>query len=149
MNQRSPAEQADYLSRRRARILPGLFVIYISQQAIYFSAAGTEPTSAQTVKVGAWAMLTIVITLALVTKGFWFQTKQVREMIDDESTRANRLEAMRLGFLFAICGALTAYFLDQFQPLTVREAIQLIVSLSLGAALIRFAMLERRAHGDG
>jgi hypothetical protein len=148
MKPESPAARADYLSRRRARILPGLFVIYMSQQAIYFSAAGTEPTSAQTVKIGAWAVLTIVITLALATKGFWFQTRQVREMIDDESTKANRLEAMRLGFLFAIFGALAAYFLNQFEPLTVREAIQLIVSLALGAALLRFALLERRAHSD-
>jgi len=149
VNHRSAAEQADYLSRRRARILPGLFVIYMSQQAIYFSAAGRAPTSAQTVKIGAWALLTIVITLALATKGFWFQPRQVRDMIDDESTRSNRLEAMRLGFLLAIVGALAAYFFNQIEPLTVGEAIQLVVSLSLGAALIRFAILERRAHRYG
>ena len=33
-----------------------------------------------------------------------------------------------------------------FDPVTAREAIHVIVTLGLGAALIRFGMLERRAH---
>ena len=32
---------------------------------------------------------------ALSTKGFWLQPKEVRDLIDDENTRANRIEAMR------------------------------------------------------
>ena len=41
------------------------------------------------------------------------------------------------------------YFVDEFAPMTAREAIHVILTLGLGAALIRFGMLERRAHRDG
>ena len=56
---------------------------------------------------------------------------------------------MRIGFLFACGAALAAYFIVQFEPLTVGETAHLVLSLGLGAALIRFGMLERRAHRDG
>jgi hypothetical protein len=41
------------------------------------------------------------------------------------------------------------YFLYQFEQFTAREAIHIILSLGLGAALVRFGMLERRAHRVG
>jgi len=37
MNERSIAQKADYLSKRRARMLPALAVIFLSQQATFFS----------------------------------------------------------------------------------------------------------------
>ena len=150
MTERSVSERADFLSRRRARTLPALAIIYFAQQATFLSALGNgSHRDVDHFKIGAWVVLSAVLLLALVTKGFWFQPKEIRDLIDDESTRANRLEAMRLGFLLAIFGALAAYFFNQIEPLTVGEAIQLVVSLSLGAALIRFAILERRAHRYG
>ena len=84
-----------------------------------------------------------------MTKGFWLQPKEVRDLIDDESSRANRLEGLRVGFIFAVLTATALYFVDQFSPMTAREAIHIILSLGLGAALLRFGMLERRAHQDG
>ena len=41
MTTRSAAEQADHLSRRRARMLPFLAVIYLSQQVSFFADAGS------------------------------------------------------------------------------------------------------------
>jgi len=150
MNERSISERADFLSRRRARSLPALAVIYFTQQVTFFSALGNGPDrDVDHFKIGAWVVLSIVLLLALVTKGFWFQPKEIRNLIDDEGTRANRLEAMRVGFLFACFAALAAYFLAEFQPLTVGEASHLVLSFGLGAALIRFGILERRAHRDG
>jgi uncharacterized membrane protein len=93
-------------------------------------------------------VLSVILILALATKGFWLERTEVRDLIDDESTRANRLEAMRVGFLFACSAALAAYFIAEFQPLTVGETAQLVLTFGLGAALIRFGMLERRAHCD-
>jgi hypothetical protein len=149
MNQRSVSEKADYLSRRRARMLPFLAIIYFTQQVSYLSALDSPGhRNVAHVKIGAWVVLSVVLLLALATKGFWLQPKAVRDLIDDESTRANRLEAMRLGFLFACGSALAAYFIAEFQPLTVGETAQLVLTLGLGAALIRFGMLERRAHRD-
>lgn len=149
MNQRSFAERADYLSRRRARALPFLAIIYFTQQVSFLSALGDGThRDVDHFKIGAWVVLSLVLLLALATKGFWFQPREVRELIDDESTRAHRLDAMRIGFLFACCAALAAYFIAEFQPLTVGETAHLVLTFGLGAALIRFGVLERRAHRD-
>ena len=150
MTDRSMAERVDFLSRRRARILPLLAVIYLSQQATFFSAldpAGHE--SARTVKIGAWLLLSVVLLAALTTKGFWFERRHVRDMIDDENTRANRLDAIRYGFIAAMLTAMGIYFWVQVEPLTAMGTIHLILSAGLGVALIRFGFLERRAHHDG
>jgi hypothetical protein len=149
MNQRSISERADYLSRRRARALPFLAILYFMQQTTYFrSTATAHPRSVDHVWVSAWVVLSLIILAALVTKGFWLQPKEVRNLIDDESSRANRLEGLRFGFIFAVLAAIVLYFMDQFWPMTAREAIHIILSLGLGAALMRFGMLERRAHRD-
>ena len=150
MDERSISERADHLSKRRARLLPALALIYFAQQASFFSALGSgQHRDVDHFKIGAWVVLSVVLMLALVTKGFWLQPREVRDLIDDEGTRANRLEAMRIGFLFACGAALVAYFIVEFEPLTVGEAAHLVLSFGLGAALIRFGMLERRAHRDG
>jgi hypothetical protein len=150
MTDRTAAERADFLSRRRARVLPILAVLYFSQQVTFFSAldpAGHE--SARTVKIGAWLLLSAVLLAALATKGFWFQPREVRDLIDDENTRANRLDAIRYGYIAAMLMAMIAYFWMQVDPLTGMETVHLILSAGLGAALIRFGFLERRAHRYG
>jgi hypothetical protein len=76
MTDRTAAERADFLSRRRARMLPILAVLYLSQQVTFFSAldpAGHE--SARAVKIGAWLLLSAVLLAALTTKGFWLQPR--------------------------------------------------------------------------
>ena len=150
MNNRSISERADFLSRRRARMLPMLAILYLIQQTTYFrSTANPHPRPVDHVWVSAWVVLSLLILSGLATKGFWLQPKSVRDLIDDESSRANRLEGLRIGFIFAGLTAIVLYFIDQFSPMTAREAIHIILSVGLGAALMRFGMLERRAHQDG
>jgi hypothetical protein len=145
----SNVEEAERLSRRRARMLPFLAVIYISQQATFFTDDALEGRSVDHVKIGAWLVLSLVLLLALATSGFWFKSAEVRALVNDESTKANRADAMTKGFIFAMLGGMALYFFNQFEPVTAREAIHVILSLGLGAALVRFGMLERRAHRDG
>ena len=140
----SDAERADYLSKRRSRLLPVVAVIYLTQQASFFSdhASGHVDHA----KVGSWVVMSAILLAVLTTKGFWFRNAKVRKMIDDESTRANRSAALQAGFVVAMISAIILYFVDQFEPMAAREVIHLIVSLALAAALIRFGMLERRDH---
>jgi hypothetical protein len=150
MTERTAAERADYLSGRRARMLPFLAVIYLSQQVTFFSAldpAGHE--SARAVKIGAWLLLSAILLAALTTKGFWLQPREVRELIDDENTRANRSDAVRYGYIAAMLMAMIIYFWAQFDALSVMETVHLVLSGGLGVALIRFGFLERRAHRYG
>jgi hypothetical protein len=73
----------------------------------------------------------------------------VRELIDDENTRANRRDAMCTGFILAMLGAIGVYVITMFEPLNGREAAHIIMSSGIGAALIRWGYLERRAHRAG
>ncbi|MFL6785775.1 MAG: hypothetical protein ACJ8EH_01125 [Sphingomicrobium sp.] len=150
MNERTIAERAEYLSKRRARMLPALAVIFLSQQITFFSQmAGPGPHSAERAKIAAWLVLSVVLLAALASKGFWLQPREVRELIDDENTRANRNEAMRWGFLFAMGSAIAIYVLTMFDTVTGREAVHIIMTFGLAAALIRWGVLERRAYKDG
>ncbi|HEX6603305.1 MAG TPA: hypothetical protein VF027_00310 [Sphingomicrobium sp.] len=143
----SVAEKAEYLSRRRARMLPFLAVIFLTQQASYFTqSSATAVRAVDTVKISAWLVLSVIIVAALATKGFWLETKEVRELVDDENTRANRLEGMRWGFLFAMGAGVVIYFLTMFEPVSAREAVHITMSAGIVAALVRWGVLERRAH---
>jgi hypothetical protein len=148
MTTRTTAEEADHLSRRRARMLPFLAVIYLSQQASFFASARAGDRPVDHVKIGAWVVLSLVLLAALTTKGFWLRSREVRDMIDDETTRAHRGDALGWGFIMATLTAIALYFVSMVEPLGAREAIHIIVSLGLAAAIIRFGMLERRAYRD-
>src|SRR3982750_3921575 len=144
------AEKAEYLSKRRARMLPALAVIFLSQQATFFSQmSGAEHVSAERAKISAWLVLSVVLLFGLATKGFWLERKEVRELVDDENTRANRAEAMRWGFLFEMGSAIAIYVLTMFDVVTGRQAVHIVLSFGIAAALIRWGVLERRAHNFG
>jgi uncharacterized membrane protein len=146
----SVPEKAEYLSKRRTRMLPMLALIFLSQQAVFLSTVNSPaPHSAYGVKISAWLVLSIVILAALATKGFWLEPKEVRDLIDDENTRANRNDAMRWGFLFSMGAAIGVYALTLFDvSLTARDAVHLVMTVGIPAALIRWGMLERRAYRD-
>lgn len=145
----SDIETADRLSRRRARMLPMLAVIFLAQQASYFSEPDIGMRVVDHVKIAAWLVLTIVLLLVLSTGGFWFKSREVRALMDDEITRANRADAFRFAFLMTMTGAIALYFVSLFDPMSGREAIHLLTTIGIASALIRFGMLERRAHKDG
>lgn len=142
-------ETADRLSRRRARMLPLMAMIFLAQQASYFSDAHPTGRPVDHVKIGAWLLLSTVLLAALVTGGFWWKPRNVRALMEDDVTRANRLEAFRIAFLVTMIGGIGLYFLDQFAPMSGRDAIHILVTLGIASALIAFGGLERRAHKDG
>lgn len=142
-------EAAHELSRRRARMMPALAVIFIAQQAAYFTETDSAVRLVDHVKVGAWLLLSVVLLLALATGGFWFKPKPVRELMDDEVTRANRADAFRAGFLVTMIAAILLYVANFLEPISGREVIHLLVTIGIATALIRFGMLERRALKDG
>jgi hypothetical protein len=124
----SDVEQAERLSRKLAQMLPFLVIIYISQQATFFG--GDAPPGVRSVdhvKIGAWLVLSLVLLLALATNGYWFHRPEIRALMNDEVTQANRSQAMTMGFIFAMAGAMGLYFFNQFEPFTAREAIHIIL----------------------
>lgn len=143
MVEQTISEQADRLSRRRARVLPVLAIFYLAQQATFFSSAPAE-RAVDHFKIGAWAAMSVVLLAALVTNGFWLRKPELRAMLNDELSRAHRADALRIGFVLAMIAGIILYVVGTAVPLSDREVIHLIVSVGIGAALIRFGMLERR-----
>ena len=143
----SDFETAERLGRRRARMFPILALLFISQQASYFSggAALEAERNVDAVKLSAWVVMSLVLLFALWSNGFWFRRKAVRDLLNDEATRAHRADALSLGYFCAMLGAIAIYLLSMVEPIHVREALHIVVSLGIAAALLRFGFLERRA----
>jgi hypothetical protein len=143
----SDVERAERLGRQRARMMPFLGVMFVLQQGSYFAARIQEGTRAvDHVRIGAWLILSIVLLLGIATGGGWIQSREVRQLLNDEVTRANRAAAMQLGFLAAMVTAIAVYLIVQFEPVSAAETVHLVVTIGIAAALLRFGQLERRAH---
>ena len=149
MDERSTAERAEYLSRRRARVLPFLAVLLIIQQGSFFSDNPGADRPVDHFKIAAWLVLSAVILLALWTGGSWLQPKRVRELLNDEATQVHRAQAFRAAFLASMLGCIFLYFLTMFTRIEAREAIHIVLTIGLSAALLSFGILERRAQRDG
>ena len=146
----SDIETADRLARMRARMVLALAIIFITQQASYLAARVEEGArTVDHVKIGAWLVLSIVLLLLLATGGAWLRSRNVRALMEDEVTRANRAEAFRLGFLATMVAGILLYTITLFEPVAGRDAIHILMSIGLVTALVRFGMLERRAFRDG
>ena len=149
MTAESDSAKAEKLSRKRARMLPILAVIFVGQQVTFFAGFGQGDRTVDNVQVGAWLILSIVLLLVLATGGGWIYSRAVRDLANDELTRAHRNDAFRVGFLAAMAGCIALYVFSLMEPLTGREAVHMVMSIGIAAALLRFGYLERRSLVDG
>jgi len=146
----SEIDTADRLLRRRARMMPVLAVLFLGQQASYLASLDNEGTRpVDYVRNSGWLLMSTMLLLLLATSGYWFRSAGVRALMNDEGTRANRAEALRIGFVLAMATAIVLYGASLVEPVGGRVAIHLIITVGIGAALVRFGMLERRALKGG
>lgn len=143
----SNAELVERLARRRARLLPVLGLFLIIQQSAYLTHGDSADRLVDQVRIGAWTAMAALTLLVLTTGGFWTRSREVRAMLDDEGTRANRSAALATGFVCAMLSAILLYAMQGALELGAGQAIHMIVTAGLFSALIRFATLERRALG--
>ena len=148
MAEQTIAHQAERLSQKRSRMLFVLAVIFLSQQATYFSGRH-DPSPAGHVKIAAWLVLSVVLLLMLATGGAWFRSAQVRALLNDETTREHRRQGYVSGFWAACLTAIVIYALDLFEPVSGRDTVHIILTIAIAAAMLTFGRLERRAHRDG
>jgi MFS family permease len=146
MNDQSPVEIADRISRKRARMWGALAVIFLASQAAF--APWTGPARLAHVKPWLWIVLCLAILANLATGGGLFLSRKVRALLNDEVSASHRHRAMATGFWVAMAMGLVIYVLGQFDSVTGAEGAYLTVTISLASALITFAFLERRAHRD-
>ena len=143
----SLSEEAERLSRRRARMMPFLALILITQQGAFAVAADSPRRSVDYMTLGAWLLLAGVVLAALVTGGFWLKPRPVRDLMDDDVTKANRASALALGFVLSMATAMALYVVNFVEEVPAGIAIHVIVTCGLAAAMFRFGLLERRALG--
>lgn len=137
-------EVAERMGRARSRLFFVLAMVFFAGQSLYFTSSPLTRDSHA--RVGAWLILVILILMLLATGGFLLRGRNVRDLLNDETSRLNRLASQALGFWATIITALAVYVESIFDPLTLNEGIHIIVTLGVGAALISFAVRERRAH---
>ena len=144
---RSDFEIAERLSRRRARMLPLLAIYFLAGQAFFFRHA-PESERIASFKISAWLVWAIVLLLALAFAGGQFRGAKIRALVEDEVTRANRLRGYAAGFWGGALAAIALYVVTMFEPVGGREAIHIILTATIAAALLRFGTLERRAFKE-
>ena len=142
-------ETAERLSRRRARLLPFMAVIFIAGQGVYFGDVAEPMRAVDATKISAWLVWALALLLMLATGGGLLRSRKVRALLNDEATRDHRLRALAAGFWAAMAGCLVIYVLSALEPMNAREGVHLVLTMGVGVALIRFGMLERRALRDG
>ena len=142
----SNAEIAERLGRRRARVFLVLGLFLVIQQSAYFT-HGDGRRLVDHVQVGAWVAMSAVVLFVLITGGFWFRSPELRAMLNDESTRANRAAALGIGFVCAMITGIVLFVMQSVWAFSPGEVIHLIVTVGLFAALFRFSILERRGLG--
>ena len=135
---------ADDLTRRRARFMPVIGILFLSQQVANFSQhpASQAPDH---FKVAAWLCMAVALLLFLIAPAGLFRSRAVKDLMNDEASRAHRSQALETGFIAMITCCIGLYAFDQFEPLAGRDAIHLILSAGIAMAIIRNGMLERRA----
>jgi hypothetical protein len=148
----STVDKADRLGRRRWRMLFVVAIILVTQQASFdriLDRADGPLSTAGIVILAAWVVLVIAALAALMTGGMYFQSREVRKLMDDELSKANRSRALAAGFVVTILTAVVVFVVSFFSEVSAPEAIHAIVTVGLAGALLRFAALERKAHADG
>jgi len=144
----SDVDYVDRISRKRAT-LALVLPIFLFQQAIFvFGDAGGERL-VDHVRIAAWVLMTSALLLFILTGGFLLRARSVRALLNDEVAQSHRSRALALGFAVAMIAGIGFFAVEAFRPGSVGtlEALHIVVSLGLGAALVRFGMLERKALG--
>lgn len=145
---------ADRLTKRRSRLMLFLAIYFmVSQGALIDRQAGLDAASTvrtvDAVHISAWFAMALALLLLLLTGGGLFRSREVRSLLNDETTTVNRRKAMAIGFGNAMVTCIVLYVLTFFQTVGGREAVHIIMSVAIGSALIVFALEERRALKDG
>ena len=142
-------EKAERIGRMRARLFAAQAILFASWQGLYFGVMDDRMRLVDSVKIWTWLVWVVALLLLLATGGGFLRSRNVRALLNDELTRANRAQAYVAGFWAAMIAAVGFFVIDLFDPVRAREAIHAIVSAAIASAFITFAIRERRNAGFG
>jgi MFS family permease len=141
----SDIEKADRLGRKRARLLVIMGLLLPLLHFAYLN----QPHGLPPHRLFLWSFVVLTVLFALTTGGGFGFGRKVRHLVNDESARANRDMAVRLGFAVAVLSGLAVRITADSQPVTGQLAAQIIITAGLTAASICYGVLEWRGHRLG
>jgi hypothetical protein len=126
-----------------------LAVMFLGLQGVYLSnGALTEASRIGHFKIGAWAVNALVLLVLLATGGNLLRGRDVRSLLNDESTQAHRRLALVWGFWTMMATAFGLYIVDLFEKVTTREVLHMVITFGVAVPMLVFSYLERRAYRD-
>src|SRR6476661_8609486 len=100
-------EQAERMGRARSRIFFVLAIVFFAGQGAYF--ASSPATRDSHARIGAWLILVVLMLMLIATGGFMIRGRKVRDLLNGEASRHNRLAAQATGFWVTILSARAVY----------------------------------------
>lgn len=147
MSDIADVEAADRIGKRRARIFFLQGLLFLMWQANFFSSLPAGPMrTVDHFKISAWFVWVLALLLLLATGGTLLRRPALRVLLNDELTRQHRTTAYVWGFWAAMGAGVALYVVNLFEPVSGREAIHVVLSLAIAAAILTFARLERRGR---
>ena len=140
----SSTKKADAISRNRTWYFGALALVLATHQGLFWQWDNRNYDWESTL---SWALLASTILYAIATGGQPFMSKTLRELTDDEVTRANRMKALSMSFVTTMAAAIFIFAASPNLTMTLQRAIHAVVSIGLITALIVFIIEERKALG--
>jgi hypothetical protein len=146
------AELIDRLQRRRTIgvMLQGL--LFVNWQLLFLPMLWPSTWSGgpfDLVRVVAYPLWPALMLAFIASGGGFILSREVRAVLNDETTHAHRRRALEFGFWGAMAGALAGYGLSLAGAATPLAVAHLVLSAGLAAAMVAFAALELRAQANG
>jgi hypothetical protein len=143
----SDIEKAEKLGRKRATLLVILGLVLPLLQVAYLNQPdGSAPPL---YRLLLWSFVVLSALFALTTGGGFGYGSKVRHLVNDESARANRNAAVRLGFATCVLTGLVIFLYANHHNVSGPFAALSIITAGLSAASICFGVLEWRGHKLG
>ncbi len=144
MSSNVPVEAADRLSRRRAIVIVVAVVAFLGGQIVarpYF----VNDSSDHALRLIMWGANAGLLLVVLATGGCLLRGKNVRRLMNDEVTAGHQRSSVISGFWVAMATALLLGVIPGAERVNAREAMYVVVTASVAAALLVFSYLEIRA----
>jgi hypothetical protein len=140
----SDVELADRLAQRRARTAWSMGIVFVATQGFGFK-GGSLDRAVDIVQLVAWGIWVAILFVFLLYGGGFGRGPAVRALINDEISENNRRCALVGGFWAMLLCVVICYAASFYKPIDLRTALQVLVTVGVGAALIRFGALERKS----
>ena len=98
---------------------------------------------------GPFFAVILLVILAIGHENLWTNLPAVRNLIGDESTTLNRRSAQGFGFWSMVLVGTGVYVAAPWLQMPPAKAVQLVFTLSISMAALRFGYLEQRSLNGG